>query len=101
MISNQDGFYTRTQAYNFLKELLGVSKSVLINKSFFLLFFSESDGGMYVIKKPEDMIKNIFTEEGIVEMNKMYFQKKQEKQLEEANEISQKVRMVVVKKLAA
>ncbi|MEK7572620.1 MAG: hypothetical protein AAB493_02060 [Patescibacteria group bacterium] len=100
MINDMDGVYTRTQAYNFLKNLLGVSKKVLLNKNFFCLFFKESDG-MFLIKTSEDIIKSIFTKEGIAELNNLYYRKKQEKNPAEAAKISQKVMQIVKKSLAA
>ncbi len=99
--SHDDGVYSKTQAYNFLKELLGVPKGVLINKNFFSLFFSEFENGKYLIKKAEDVIINIFTEKGIAEMNKMYYLKKQENQIDEANKISEIVITLVKETLAA
>ena len=100
MINDMDGVYTKTQAYNFLKDLLGVSRrKVLINKNFFFLFFKESDG-MFFIKTSEDIIKSIFTKEGIAELNKLYYKNKEEKNSGEAEKISQKVMQIVRKSLA-
>ncbi|MCX6754367.1 MAG: hypothetical protein NTU81_00870 [Candidatus Nomurabacteria bacterium] len=90
MIQDAEGVYTRTQAFNFLKNLLGIPKRSLINEEFFMLFFIDS-GNFYLIKKPEDIIKALFTQEGIVELNKTYYQKKLENNNIEADEISKKV----------
>jgi hypothetical protein len=90
MIDTQSDAYTKTGAYNFLKDLLGVSKKIIINENFFNLFFIES-GGFYLIKKPEDIISNIFAKNGIAELNKMYFQLKQENNSIEAEEIANQV----------
>ena len=79
MINVQDGIYTRTQAFNFLKGLLEVPKSVLINEQFFYLFFSNADGGMYLIKTREEFIRQIFKEKGIAELNRQYYYHKNEK----------------------
>jgi len=99
--SQEDGVYTRTQAFNFLKGLLGVKKNILISKRFFSLFFIGIEEGMYSIKSTEDTIKSIFTKEGIAELNKIYFQKIQAKETKEANEIREQVILVVQKDLIA
>lgn len=80
MINDQDGIYTRTQAFNFLKGLLGVSKGTLINLQFFRLFFSGVGGGKYLIKANEDSIRQIFKEKGIVELNRQYYYHKKTKE---------------------
>jgi hypothetical protein len=101
MINDMEGVYTRTQAYNFLKDLLGVSRrKVLLPKKFFFLFFKESDG-MYFIKKPEDIVRDIIKKEGIDELNNQYHKNKQEKNLDEAEKISEKVMRVVKKDMLA
>ncbi len=101
MIDTQtSGAYSKTGAYNFLKTLLGVSKKVIINKHFFDLFFDESEG-FYFIKKPEDLVKSIFTERGICELNKLYFEKKLEDKIDEASEIAKKVISSVKEAFAA
>lgn len=94
-----EGVYTKTQAYNFLKDLLGLSKKCFLNKKFFSLFFRESDD-LYIIKRPEEIIKNIFTKEGIAELNRAYYQKKQEND-PSAEQIAQKIMFIVRTSLAA
>ena len=56
---------------------------------------------MYSIKSTEDTIKSIFTKEGIAELNKIYFQKIQAREINEANEIREQVIRVVQKDLVA
>ena len=97
--NNDDGVYSRTRAYNFLKDLLGVSRKVLINKYFFSLFFEKLDDKDFIIKKSEDIIKSIFTKEGLAELNKQYYQSKQEKNPVEAEKISEQVVQIVEKEL--
>lgn len=99
--SQEEGVYTRTQAFNFLKGLLGVKKNILISKRFFSLFFTGIEGGLYSIKSTEDTIKSIFTKEGIAELNKIYFQKIQAKEVNEAKEIYEQVILVIQKDLTA
>lgn len=100
MMNDTDGIYGRTQAFNFLKDLLGIPKKVLINEEFFKLFFMKESEGYYLIKKPEVFIKELFTKEGIAELNKAYYQNKL-KNPEKAKEISQKVTKIVRESLAA
>jgi hypothetical protein len=73
MINDQDNIYSRTQAFNFLKELLEVPQGALINLQFFRLFFSGVGGGKYFIKTNENCIRQIFKEKGIVELNRQYY----------------------------
>ncbi len=94
-MNDTEGVYSRTQAFNFIKNLLGIPKKSLINEKFFKLFFIKESEGIYLIKKPEELIKGLFTKEGIVGLNKMYFQKKLENKNAEAQEISQKVMSLV------
>jgi len=94
------GAFSKTSGYNFLKTLLGVPKKATINKHFFALFFDES-GGFYFLKKPEDLIRSIFTDKGICELNKLYFEKKKDSKTEEASEIAKKVLAIVKESLAA
>src|ERR1035437_9503682 len=89
MLESQDDLYTKTQAYNFIKKLLEVSKKVTISKQFFSLFFAEYDEARYSIVKTEDTIKSIFIENNLVQLNKTYYKKKQENKTLEAYEISQ------------
>jgi len=65
------------------------------------LFFIGIEEGMYSIKSTEDTIKSIFTKEGIAELNKIYFQKIQAREINEANEIREQVIRVVQKDLVA
>ena len=86
MITTQEeGIYSKTQAFNLLKELLGVPKNVLINKHFFNLFFDEIEDRKFQIKNTETFIKELFTKKGIVEMNRLYYQEKMKKRTEMAN----------------
>lgn len=100
MTDTQSGAYSKTGAFNFLKELLGLKKSATINKRFFELFFVEAEG-FYYLKKPEDLIRSIFTENGIRELNNLYFQKKSENKKEEASQIAEKIIIVISKSIAA
>jgi hypothetical protein len=97
----ENEFFSRTQAFNFLKKMLEVPKKVLINKNFFFLFFSEPEKGQFILKKSEDVIKNIFTEQGLAELNKVYYEKKKSNELSEAKKISTSVLEIVGKSLAA
>ena len=101
MINDTEGVYTRTQAFNFLKDLLGIPKKALISEKFFVLFFIEDSDRFFFIRKPEEIIKRVFTENGISELNKMYYKKKMEQKNDEAKEIFEKVTQVVKKSLAA
>ncbi|HEY5589200.1 MAG TPA: hypothetical protein VIK86_09640 [Candidatus Paceibacterota bacterium] len=92
--------YTKSRAYNFLKGLLGVSKNVIINRNFFNLFFYE-DENFYFIKKSEKAVKKLFKKEGIRELNNLYFQKKSENKIDEANEIAKNLLSTVSKSLKA
>jgi hypothetical protein len=85
----EEGFYTRTQAFNFLKELLGISKHALINKDFFFIFFKESYG-LFRIKKTEEEVKAIFLKNQISALNQRYRQEK-EKKSGEAKSISDEI----------
>lgn len=71
----QEGFYGRTEAFNLIKDLLGIPRSATINKNFFLHFFIESHNGFF-IRKPEEEIKKIFDENGIPGLNRKYFEAK-------------------------
>jgi hypothetical protein len=86
MMTDQEG-YSRTQAYKFLKNLLGVPKNVLIRKDFFNLFFQEADSSVYLPRKPEEVIQAIFTEKGIREINMAFHQKKCQENIEEARQL--------------
>ena len=91
MIDTQaSGAYSKTSAYNFLKNLLGIPKGRTINKKFFSLFFQESEG-FYFIKKSEDLVLTIFTNQGIKELNKVYFEKKLNKDDAGAKKIAEQV----------
>lgn len=90
--------YTRTRANNFLKKALGIPKKSLINERFFNLFFLKESDGVYFIKKPESLIESLFTSEGIIELNKVYYQNKLENKTAEAKEVAHKV-MTLVKDL--
>ncbi len=67
-----DGVFTKTQAFNYLKVLLKVPKKATINKNFFKLFFKSADG-LYMLKTSEELIISIFSEEGLADMNQQYF----------------------------
>lgn len=97
---NCEGVYAKTQAYNFLKTLLGVSKKVRINKTFFSLFFKECDE-MFLIRKPEDIIKRIFTEKGIAEVNKKYYLLKKNGEVDEAHRFAEQIMSTIRESLAA
>lgn len=88
--SAEEGVYTKTQAFNFLKDLLEVPHNVLISKKFFSLFFEDSDS-FFVIKQPESKIESIFENLKIPERNRNYFEVKMAKKTEEAKKIEEKV----------
>jgi hypothetical protein len=73
MLNTQDeGVFTKTQAFNFLKELLCISKRCLINRKIVFLVFEQSDGGFF-IKKPESEVRNFFKARKIPELNRDYY----------------------------
>jgi hypothetical protein len=72
-----EGVFTKTQAFNYLKDLLSIPKKSTINKNFFRLFFKSADG-LYMLKTSEEMIAEIFSEEGLVKLNSQYFELKKE-----------------------
>jgi len=80
--SNSSGTYTKTSGYNFLKNLLGIPKNAFLNKSFFNLFFTESEG-FYIIKKPEEKVKSIIFDNGIIYLNNLYYKKRNKKEFAE------------------
>ncbi|MEI6022882.1 MAG: hypothetical protein WCQ32_03530 [bacterium] len=82
-VNDANGFYTKTGAYNFLKELLGVAKNVLIKKEFFNLFFEEVDG-FFKIKKPEEFVRGLFEKNKIKESNFEYHALVQDNQSDKA-----------------
>ena len=99
MVYLQDGFYTKTQAYNLLKKFLGVSRKVLINRIFFSLFFKESDG-LYLIEKSEGFVRDMFIEKNVSELNGKYYKKKSEGELGEAQKIRKEIMRIVQESLA-
>jgi hypothetical protein len=90
---NNEGVYTKTQAYNFLKGLLGLQKRDVINKNFFFLFFRKEDSfpgeKIYSIRKPEDMVKKIFAEKHLAGVNRIYYAEKKRNNKEKAQNIAQ------------
>ena len=98
--TNSAGTYTKTAAYNVLKDLLGIPRSALINKNFFEIFFVESDG-FYLIKKPEEIIRNIFAKNGIGELNKLYFEKKMKQKIEEAADTAETILSVMKRAISS
>ena len=100
MMNDYEGVYTRTQAFNFLKDLLEIPKKAKINKTFFSLFFKECDE-MFVIRKPEDIIKRIFTENAIARINEEYFLLKEKGKLNEAHHVAEAVMTIIRESLAA
>lgn len=99
MLFTQDGIYSRTQAYNYLRILLGVPKDACINSDFFALFFQQSDEG-FILKKPENDVERIFREHKIAEMNKEYFDAKELKN-PNAVEISKRIMSVAREAMVA
>lgn len=87
---NQDGFYGRTEAFNLLKDFLGIPRSCTINKNFFLHFFTESHSGFF-IRKPEEEIKKVFDQHGIPALNKRYFEAKKNGDPAGAQSISEEI----------
>jgi hypothetical protein len=96
---NSPGVYKKTAAFAFLKEQLCVSKGVPINKQFFLLFFEEIDPGFYLIKKPEEVIQDIFTKSEIPTLNKNYFVLKKAARIDEAQKISKQIMQTAIDEL--
>lgn len=65
----QDGFYTKTQAYNLLKEFLEVPKSYILDKRVFPLFFKHVDGTtLFTPIFPLDMIKETLNSKEVHKM---------------------------------
>jgi hypothetical protein len=75
--NQQEGFYTRTGAFNFLKVLLNLPKNALVNKDFFSFFFIEYEG-VFKIRKTEEETKEIFSRNNIADLNQQYYQAKKE-----------------------
>ncbi|MFA6325172.1 MAG: hypothetical protein WCX46_03020 [Candidatus Paceibacterota bacterium] len=78
--------YTRTAAFNLLKEFLGIPKNALINRTFFNLFFLENDR-TYILKKEEDEIRKIIQENNLKEVNAEYYKNKKENNEESNREL--------------
>jgi len=100
MINETYGIYTRTAAFNLLKELLDIPKNAHVNKNFFELFFIESEG-FYSIIKPKNFIKKMFDEKRIKELNKKYYQKKEAGEKIIAQMIAEKIILTVKESFAA
>jgi hypothetical protein len=73
----------------------------MINKKFFLLFFEKAGDGYYIPRKTEESIKKVFSDELIAELNRMYYQKKKEDKIKEAQEIAENVSLRVKNAFAA
>lgn len=95
-----DGFYSKTCAFNFLKKKLGIPKSALINKNFFDVFFEEAEVGKYLPRCSEEDIEKIFLEKKIPQLNEEYYKKKRYTQREEAKRIAEEVLSVAQESIA-
>jgi len=79
MVSTQDdGFYTKTAAYNLIKRLVGIKPKNTLNKKVFNLCFSNHEY-VYRPKKRESEMVAIFLKHNIAELNKEYWALKDEK----------------------
>ncbi len=76
--NHSTGFWERTEAFNFIKDLLGVPRKATINKNFFLIFFRESFSG-FLIKRTREEIIEIFEEYKLPELNNECYVATQEK----------------------
>lgn len=87
MTSTQDeGVYTKTAAYNFLKRLLGIQPKDTINRKIFDVCFTNMEH-VYRPKKRETEITEIFNRHQIPERNKLYWDLKKQQQAEKAKEV--------------
>lgn len=92
----QEGVYTMTGAFNLIKDLLGLPRTVFIKKSLFVIIFDELEPKKYyLIKRPEEYVKKMFEEKRIRDFNDACYQFKQEGKLEEAEKISMEALMLV------
>ncbi len=73
MVTTQDdGIFTRTAAFNFLKDLIGIKRRDTLNRQVFNLCFKENDG-YFVLTKSDSTIKEIFQKNRIRERNQRYW----------------------------
>lgn len=80
MTSTQDeGVYTKTRAYNFLKNLVGIRPKDPLNKRVFNLCFRGTEH-VFIPKKKEDEITTIFKKIGVRERNEQYWNLKTQQQ---------------------
>ncbi len=73
---NDDGVYTKEQAFCFLKTKLGIPKNSLIFKDFFKLFFYRTEGNIYFILMDEVKIDSFFEENKVIQTNHRIFKVK-------------------------
>lgn len=79
MFSQNDGVYTKNEAYSLIKTQLGVPKKVLIFEDFFKLFFYKTGDSLYLPLMDDNQISLFFKENKIAEVNKRIFIIKQQK----------------------
>lgn len=73
MVSNlEDGIFSKTQAYNFLKRLLGIKSQNTVNRKVFELCFREMEG-YWIPVESERFIQEVFSDLRIPERNKEYW----------------------------
>lgn len=88
---NDDGVYAKTDAYNFLKDLLDISHSVKIYRSFFNLFFTPLEEGFYKLNFTESEVIDIFNQGNIRDKNMQYFNLKITGEKDEAEKIRKNI----------
>lgn len=74
--NDQEGLYTKPEAYALVKRLLGVDKKVCIKKDFFKIFFEEDEHPFYKRKCSEQRMTNIFEKHKLKEKNLSYWEAK-------------------------
>lgn len=105
MVSIQEeGVFSRTGAFNFLKTLLGVPKKVLINKELFNKIFLQQeedahDPGAYRIQYPEDKIKTVFEKQKLAERNREYYSHKTANNYEEMKKVKNEFHQILMTEL--
>lgn len=88
--AQDDGVYTKTSAYNFLKRLVGIKPKDPLNRKIFYLCFSSAEN-FFLPKKQEEEIMKIFDKHKIPELNKKYWELKQKKSEEAVSVFNQTI----------
>lgn len=74
-----EGAYTKTSAYNFIKRLVGIKPKDPLNRRIFNLCFRGTEH-VFLPRKKEDEITTIFNKIGVRERNSQYWRLKTEEQ---------------------